>query len=134
MSIEVTFSHRARARYFTPDEANDLLPDLIPEVLRARELLDRGRRLYAAGDRGDAVEEVQNEIKKILDHIHGLGVDVKGLEPGLLDFPALRHGTEVCLCWKEGETEIEHWHPIPTGIAGRRPLSETRGDAWEWCN
>ena len=58
---------------------------------------------------------------------------MKNLEPALIDFPALRHGLEVCLCWKEGESEVRWWHPVPTGIKGRQAV---RGDPgiWEWCN
>ena len=41
---------------------------------------------------------------------------------GLLDFPALRRGEEVCLCWRVGEAEIGYWHSLEDGFAGRRPL------------
>jgi hypothetical protein len=53
--------------------------------------------------------------------------------PPLLDFPALRDGQEVYLCWREGEADITHWHPLHTGIRGRQPLE---GDtaSWEWCS
>jgi hypothetical protein len=47
---------------------------------------------------------------------------VKNLDEGLVDFPALRHGETVLLCWKLGEDEIAYWHRVEDGFAGRRPL------------
>ena len=78
--------------------------------------------------------QLQEQARIIIEGIAERGIEVKGLEPGLLDFPALRHGLEVLLCWRQGERRIEHWHPIPTGIAGRQPVEGTPDDAWEWCN
>ena len=46
----------------------------------------------------------------------------------------LRHGQEVYLCWREGESRVEHWHPIHTGIAGRQEVDPADLGVWEWCN
>jgi hypothetical protein len=59
-----------------------------------------------------------NQIRSI----EKIGVHVKGIEPFLVDFPFLRNGHEVYLCWKQGETEITHWHETGDGFAGRQPL------------
>ena len=122
-----------RSRYFTPREANSLLQQLVPLVLRAKEVLARGRDLMST-DQHDEVEGVYAEVRGVLAGIREHGVEIKGLEPALLDFPALRYGKEVYLCWREGEVEITTWHPISTGIAGRQALDETEPGAWEWCN
>jgi hypothetical protein len=51
-----------------------------------------------------------------------VGAQIKSLEEGLLDFPALRGDEEVLLCWKLGEDEIAYWHGLEEGFAGRKPL------------
>jgi hypothetical protein len=57
--------------------------------------------------------------------IHAAGIEVKGLEQGLLDFPADVEGVAAYWCWQAGEPEIEWWHPRKKGFAGRRPISPT---------
>ena len=57
-----------------------------------------------------------------MDEIVEHGAEVKDLDEGLIDFPALRGGETVLLCWKLGEGEIEYWHRVEDGFAGRRPL------------
>lgn len=59
-----------------------------------------------------------NQIRSV----EKIGVHVKGVEPFLVDFPFLRNGHEVYLCWQEGEAEITHWHETDGGFAGRQPL------------
>ena len=54
--------------------------------------------------------------------IDAAGAEIKSLEEGLLDFPSRREGELVLLCWKLGEEEIEYWHGIDEGFAGRKPL------------
>ena len=56
------------------------------------------------------------------ENIHALGVEIKDLDRGLCDFPALREGRVVYLCWVFGEDDIEWWHDIEAGFAGRQPL------------
>ena len=62
------------------------------------------------------------ELERCLDALTELGVQVKDPEAGLLDFPAVRGGEEVLLCWRVGEDEIAFWHPVDEGFSGRRPL------------
>ena len=129
-------------RYFTPEEANELLAEVRP---LAEELVARRRsfvvttarraRLAAriAGDGGDfdpqepreLEEELEREVAAInrcAERLERLGVLVKDLDRGLVDFPALRQGEEVLLCWQVGEDEVAHWHGLEEGFAGRKHL------------
>lgn len=139
MSIEYTTSRPTRVRFWTPSEANEALIDVIVDIRRAQQLLEQGRGLMAsAGRSGEPahgeVERIQAELQRILDSLGSQGIEIKGFEPALLDFPALRYGLEVYLCWQDGEDSVMWWHPIPTGLAGRQLLAETPDAAWEWCN
>lgn len=129
---------RAMARYFTVAEANALLPVLRPHVER---LIEAWRRLSAVqgqvvgildraprSDRGGGVlsEAAASIIRaqNAMVAIQALGVDLKDPATGLLDFPTLRDGVEVYLCWRYGEPRVGFWHPVETGFAGRQPLEE----------
>jgi hypothetical protein len=130
-------------RYFTPDEANALLP----EVREAAETLVEHRRALVeanakrahlasqiAGNGGDFDPQEPRELEEVLqreaeavghaiERLEGLGVLVKDADRGLVDFPALReNGEEVLLCWQVGEDEIAFWHGLEEGFAGRKPL------------
>ena len=63
------------------------------------------------------------EFYKSIEDLESIGVVLKGLEQGLLDFPAKRFDEEIWLCWKEGETEIKFWHEKDSGFMGRKPIS-----------
>jgi len=73
-------------------------------------------------DTAAEVERLARELAKVADEIAALGAEVKDLDEGLIDFPALRRGETVLLCWKLGEDEIRYWHAVEDGFAGRRPL------------
>jgi hypothetical protein len=129
-------------RYFTPSEANALLETvrpLVEEVVARRRVLTEAvtrraelARLVAGNgggvDPGDfaALDEEATqeaaEIAGLVSRIQDLGVLVKDLDRGLVDFPALRGDEEVLLCWELGEDEIGFWHGLEEGFAGRRPL------------
>ena len=129
-------------RTFTVEEANGALEELRPIVARMVEhrqnltaAQQRQRELVTriAGNGGDmmpsdlreAAEMIEREAAAIADcaeRIDQAGAQVKSLEEGLLDFPALRGDEEVLLCWKLGEDEIRFWHGADEGFAGRRPL------------
>ncbi len=71
--------------------------------------------------------ELETEKTTLCDYIEELkelGVELKGFD-GLCDFPSLRDGREVYLCWRLGEPEVAHWHEIRDGFAGRQPLRPT---------
>ena len=130
------------ARYFTPEEANAQLERVRPaaealvEHRRAMADAARERALFVqriAGNGGDfdpqeprALEEqFEREgqaVARCVQELEKLGVQVKDLDRGLLDFPALRDGEEVLLCWQVGEDEVAFWHGLEEGFAGRKPL------------
>ena len=61
-------------------------------------------------------------LRELVDELLKLGVDFKGFDLGLVDFPCWHEGREICLCWKLGEPAIGFWHETWAGYAGRRPL------------
>lgn len=126
-------------RYFTLEEATALLPRLRAEVgaLRegARELGARRGRLEALkalpklnghGAEADALErrvgELLRGIRLRLKGLADLGVEVKDLDEGLVDFPSWREGRVVYLCWRVDEERIAFWHELDAGVRGRQPL------------
>ena len=128
-----------RPRLFTLEEAEALLPVLIPILTELREqkaALDEvrlalGRLTPAMRGNGHGAEAIALE-RRVRDlairlaagvrRIAGQGVDVKDLDHGLIDFPSLREGRIVYLCWRLGEDRIAYWHELDAGFAGRRPL------------
>jgi len=79
-----------------------------PEIRRAKAVF---RGFY---------EALADEIERVRD----LGGEVKDVETGLVDFPGLRRGEEILLCWRLGEKKLGFWHPVDSGFAGRRPVDE----------
>jgi hypothetical protein len=121
-------------RHYTLEEANAALPavaELIGRLRAARDRLgDREARAALAdaspgdggGEAGRTVSEGFIEIRDGLLELQELGVVLRDLDRGLVDFPSLRDGREVYLCWEEGEREIGFWHEPDAGFAGRQPL------------
>jgi hypothetical protein len=72
-------------------------------------------------------EKALQEARDTLVEIDEIGVQVKDLENGLLDFPCVMEGQTVLLCWKLGEKEIGFWHTTEEGFAGRKPLDARFG-------
>lgn len=69
-----------------------------------------------------ALGECVTAMQATIGELTRLGVEVKGLDQGLLDFPSERDGRAVYLCWKLDEPDITHWHDLTSGFAGRKPL------------
>ena len=124
-------------KLFSPEKANALIPVLAPilEELwgKRRELAIsllefdpalRGNRPDRLGDRRSArrFTELKAEIVRLINRIEAYGCVVKDIDLGLLDFPALRDGRPVYLCWKAGETSLAFWHATDEGFSNRRPL------------
>jgi hypothetical protein len=63
-------------------------------------------------------------LREGLEQLADWGIELKDISTGLVDFPALRDGREVYLCWRVGELKVAFWHEIDTGFAGREPLDE----------
>ncbi|MBI2976319.1 MAG: DUF2203 domain-containing protein [Chloroflexi bacterium] len=122
-------------RLFSVEEANALLPILRPLLAQA---LEARRRVIAAepdlwpvlekamGNGGSKkagavladFETIQQNVKAI----QSMGIEVKDINTGLIDFPAVRDGREVCLCWRYDEPDVAHWHDTDAGFAGRQRL------------
>ena len=138
-----------RVKHFTPAEANAELEHVRPLVER---LVEHRRAHVAAlarqeelegrirGNGGgippavlaEATATVEREARALartVDEIAEHGAEVKDLDEGLIDFPALHRGETVLLCWRLGEDEIRHWHRVEDGFAGRRPVEELDGPA-----
>jgi hypothetical protein len=129
-------------RHFTPEEANAALAEVRPlveqmvahrrahvEALARQEQLEGRIRGNGGGippaELADTAAEVDREARSlahVVDELSGRGVEVKDIDEGLVDFPALHRGETVLLCWKLGEDEIGFWHTEDGGFAGRRPL------------
>src|SRR5205807_10617124 len=91
---------------------------------KVRQLLEDLQRRKASYDRRPT-DPVAKEINALLLEIARLGVDVKDPDQGLIDFPAMRRGHEVLLCWKLGDDDrISFWHDIETGFAGRKLIED----------
>jgi hypothetical protein len=107
-------------RYFTPAEAEALLPEVDRLLERAQDLLTQFEQVQRTN--GHA-HRVQAKLNSVVDEIQSRGVIVRDVRSGLIDFPALRDNQEIYLCWRRGEPlRIEWWHPTSTGIAGRQRL------------
>lgn len=80
---------------------------------------------YAAGDLNaaqGALIALAEEAAACVEELAALGVQVKDLDSGLLDFPSVRDGVPVLLCWRVGEEQVGYWHGLEDGFAGRRPI------------
>ncbi len=122
-------------RYFTLEEANLALEMVRPMMEEIQEIR---RNILAtqpetwsaiersAGNGGNpAMSKLVISFDRLDDLLHRIqetGVQVKDINTGLLDFPALRDGYVVCLCWQISERQIEYWHEIDAGFAGRQPI------------
>jgi hypothetical protein len=130
---------------FTIEEAQSLLPVLESLLKRAIEgkreaervesgLTELARRVSNSGGmrvdvanvaklRADMEAHMQR-VRESIAEIDSIGVQVKDIENGLLDFPCSMDGQLVLLCWRMGETSIDHWHTMESGFQGRQPLDD----------
>jgi hypothetical protein len=124
-------------KIFTIDEANEMLPVVRPKLDRLKYLYAavaalRGHAKSAAAASGSGgggmvggsiYVEALNEMSKMMSKLGGDGIELKDISRGLIDFPCLRDGRLVLLCWQLGEPEsIEWWHEAEAGFAGRQRL------------
>lgn len=126
-------------KLFSVDEANKTLPlvrriveDIVSTYQRWQERV-REFETLAAGARADqpsdAAERIQHdvqilaaEIARYVEELRELGIEFKGYETGLVDFPGEIDGRAVYLCWQLGESSVQYFHARDAGFAGRRPL------------
>jgi hypothetical protein len=130
-------------RLFSPEEVEALIPTLTEIVDRLRaahgEVTTRRNRLQAEQQRlalagggvldqarwradREALDAATKTAQASIERLHALGGVAKGIEEGLVDFPHLRDGQVVNLCWRYGETRIRFWHGLDEGFAARKPL------------
>ena len=131
-----------RHRLFTLEEANELVPflkDAFQRLAPAQEELttiqerllglQRQRRSNGSSSSESESSKLQDELDRLvrgfegtLEEITDRGIIVRDVASGLVDFPSLREGREVYLCWISGEDQIEYWHETDRGFAHRQPL------------
>jgi hypothetical protein len=144
MHVLTAIGTMAKMRLFTQEEANAALPEVRSLVERMvedrRALVALGSELEElqaqiggnggsldpsrVGELQEAVAQAAAALASLVDDLQGLGVQVKDLDRGLVDFPA-RHpetGEPVLLCWELGEPDVGYWHDLEEGFAGRKPL------------
>ena len=140
----------AKQKTFTLEQAQVLLPvlkSLLKKAMEAKQLIQQvekefqelGHRILLSGGllvnvpvvarRRAEHDKALQEIKDTIAEIDAIGVQVKDLDIGLLDFPCVVEDEIVLLCWKYGEDKIEYWHGLEEGFKGRKPIDEriTRG-------
>lgn len=138
----------AGRKLFTVQQANAMLP-LVRAITidlqqLAREIVERKQRLamlqagrsatspdiYSA-ELTQVEESLQNDMARLQDYMQelvDLGVEPKGAVEGLVDFPAVRQGRPIYLCWRLGEDSVQFWHDLESGFAGRQSIAEDSGN------
>jgi hypothetical protein len=122
-------------RHYTAEEANAMLPQLEPMLDELRDARDRltEKEVHevlsgaapgnGGGEAGRRVGEAFLELRRLVGGLQELGLVIRDIDRGLIDFPAIIEGREVYLCWRRGEDEVGHWHDLDAGYRGRRPLA-----------
>ena len=132
-------------RTFTLDEAQDLLPvleSLLRSSIEGKRMIESVEAEFQAvmhqvflrggmslnvvhlASRKAQRDKALQRVKDAMAEIDAIGVQVKDLDIGLLDFPCEVDGQVILLCWKLGEKAITHWHGVSEGFAGRKPVDE----------
>jgi len=121
-------------RHYSLEQANAALGWVLERIERlrearlglgdeeARDALSGAAPVNGGGAPGRIVGEAFVAMQRALSELQGMEVVLRDLDRGLVDFPSLRDGREVYLCWEEGEDEIGFWHDPEAGFGGRRPL------------
>ncbi len=129
-------------RHYTLEEAEASLPWVRDAIVTMREataaLLDARTKLSAllevihsngGSTHDEEVHDLRSRVEKStealrlpLEEFEERGIIIRDLQRGLIDFPAMREGREVYLCWIYGEERIDYWHELDTGFAGRQPF------------
>jgi hypothetical protein len=117
---------------YSAQEANELLPYVAPTLTELRDKFIRASDLRAevareATENGGSskrakLQATQGRITELFARLAEWAIEVRDIEAGLIDFPAVVDGAPAWLCWKLGEPRVAYWHPITSGFADRRPL------------
>lgn len=132
---------RPGLKFFSLDEANEMLPKVRTQIKLLREvrkrivskqaLVDIEELTAPSGGRVDRqrqdqllgeIEQDVHSFHKTLEAFQGMGCELKDLERGLVDFYSMRGNDVVFLCWMDGEDSIQWWHPLDSGVKGRKPI------------
>ncbi len=128
--------HKYMFQYFTPKQANKILNEvkirlnniisLRDKVLELQEelqsIVEHDASLMAYVLKKQELNSALADLYKAIEELESLGVVVKSIDEGLVDFPAKRFDEDVWLCWKVGEDEVKFWHGKDEGFMGRKPL------------
>jgi hypothetical protein len=121
-------------RHYTVEEANAALDWVRERIDRlrdarvgltdeeARAALSEAGPLNGGGGPGKVVSDAFMQMRSALLELQAVEIVLRDLDRGLVDFPALRDGREVFLCWEEGEDRVEYWHDLESGYGGRQPI------------
>ena len=123
-------------RLFTPHEASRLLPDIkikLKEIMERKRVADSlkndiehyslvGFETRELTEKNQELDTVVRDLMAKVCEVEDLGVKVRDIDMGLVDFPAMRFGNSVYLCWRYGESDIEFWHGVNEGLNGRKSL------------
>jgi hypothetical protein len=121
-------------RHYTLEQARAALPWVQSKLaalrdargrltdVQARQALAEGSPTNGGGHAGKQVGEAFVELQGGIGEFDRAGIVLRDLDSGLIDFPSIRDGQEIYLCWIDGESDIGFWHGLDTGFAGRRPL------------
>lgn len=119
-------------KVYSTQEANDLLPYLAPTLTELSDKFIRASDMRAevareAAENGGSskrakLQKTQARIAELLARLAEWEIELRDIEAGLIDFPAIVDGARVWLCWKMGEDRVAYWHPTTSGFADRRPL------------
>ena len=121
-------------KHYLLDEARSLLPLVkvwISELVKLRNQIRKHEKwsssrlnngLDVGGDRTNAWVHDLSRFQEVAQEFQAREILLKDLDRGLIDFPALRNGQEVFLCWELCESDIQHWHDLDSGYAGRQPI------------
>ncbi len=137
-------SDPVRARIYTVREARAALPRVaaLMELVQAArgEIMELRPKVWPflrrrIGNGGNAyITDLTEQFARLdgaVRQIMAMGILVKDVDKGILDFLAMRHGRRVYLCWQHGEETIDYWHDIDAGFAGRQPVIESEFDDFE---
>jgi hypothetical protein len=128
-------------RTYTIEQANELLPEVRAVLLQLA--VEKGRleqvvaslTVHADAGTGNGnpahaadlarseaeMTEIGGGMRALVEHLESLGVELRDLEQGLVDFPGERDGRPIWLCWRLADPVVGHWHPIDEGFASRQP-------------
>lgn len=119
-------------KLYTVAEANALLPHLAPTLVELREKFEEAARVREAvahaaigngwSDKRESWSRTLARVQELVERLQDWNIELRDINTGLIDFPAVVDGEEAYLCWRLGEAEVGYWHSREEGFPGRRPL------------